>query len=754
MRNLSRVLSRWAVAFAVLLVVAAFDVLGLFGPIDRALMDVRFQYTQRQASGDVVIVQIDPRSIRELDVWPWPRGYHAQLIDRLVGAGAREIAVDIDFSARGSAAGDTDLAAALARAQGRVILPAFRQAIAPEANDLRLFDTLPRPEFRAHVQLGGVNVSPAPDGLIREVQDVHRVDGENLPALFALLAGPSVIKGRSFYIDYGIDPHSIPRVSYVDVLRGEVAPEVLAGKAVIVGTTAAELGDALPAPVYRSMSGPALQAMAFESLRQGRDIQVLGSALSVPVSAVLIVLFTAGFARLSWRWALASGVLAVFVLEGLAFGVQQATPLALTTAPWAAAAGASLLVMVCGRIESQARQILAQREAIDTRGALMDRMVENSFDGIIVADEAGAIQVMNEAAVEILRHPAGEAMGRPVEEILPGVQDIMATVTPVLRQDDSPAHWAPCETLTQRADGQEIAIELTIGIADLAPLRLRGQYGAASKTYRTFTFRDISDRKSAQEAEHRAADAALAANRAKTEFLANMSHELRTPLNAIIGFSEMIRNKVLGPIEPEAYSEYVDDIHLSGTHLLGIINDILDVSRIELGRYEIMEDEFDLRKSLESCASIAHGWPTFVKRRFEADLSPALPRIWADQRVLKQTIINLLANAFKYSEDGDQIRLAADQDETGDIVITVSDSGVGIAAENLPSLTEPFFQVDGGFTRESEGVGLGLYLCNGFVRLHGGELSIDSELGQGTVVTVRLPGQRAIAQASGVSASA
>ena len=751
---MSRVLSRWAVAFAVFLVIAAFDVLGLLGPIDRALMDLRFEYAQRQASGDVVIVQIDPRSIRELDVWPWPRTYHAQLIDRLVRAGAREIALDIDFSARGNEAGDTALATALERAQDRVILPAFRQAVAPEASDLRLFDTMPRPEFRAHVQVGSVNVSPAPDGLIRQVADVHHIDNENLPALFALLAGPSAIKGRSFYIDYGIDPNSIPRVSYVDVLRGEVAPEVLAGKAVIVGTTAAELGDALPAPVYRSMSGPALQAMAFESLRQGRDIQVLGSALSVPVSALLIALFTAGFARLTWRWALAACVVAVFALEGLAFGVQATTPIALTTAPWAVAAGASLLVMVCGRIESQARQILAQREAIDTRGALMDRMVENSFDGIIVADESGAIQVMNEAAVEILRHPAGEAMGRPVEEILPGVQDFMATVKPVLCQDDLPARWAPCETLTRRKDGQEIAIELTIGIADLAPLRLRGKDGSAPKTYRTYTFRDISDRKSAQEAEHRAAEAALTANRAKTEFLANMSHELRTPLNAIIGFSEMIRNKVLGPIEPEAYAEYVDDIHISGTHLLGIINDILDVSRIELGRYEIMEDEFDLRTSLESCAALAQGWPSFVKRRFEAVLAPTLPCIWADQRVLKQTIINLLSNAFKYSEDGDLIRLTADQDETGDIVVTVSDSGVGIAAENLPNLTKPFYQVDGGFTRESEGVGLGLYLSAGFVQLHGGELSIDSELGQGTVVTVRLPAARVVARSAGVSEKA
>ena len=154
MQILSRDLSRWAVAFAVFLLVAAIDVLGLLGPIDRALMDFRFQHLQRVASGDVVIVQIDPRSIHEIDVWPWPRNHHAELIDRLLEAGAREIAVDIDLSARGSEAGDAALLAALERSQGRVILPAFRQAIAPEADDLRLFDTTPRAEFRPYVQVG------------------------------------------------------------------------------------------------------------------------------------------------------------------------------------------------------------------------------------------------------------------------------------------------------------------------------------------------------------------------------------------------------------------------------------------------------------------------------------------------------------------------------------------------------------------------------------------------------------------------
>ncbi len=757
MRIMSRVSARWIGALAILTMIAVLDVAGILGPIDRALMDTRFRVLDRPASGDIVIVQIDPYSLRELDVWPWPRRYHADLIDKLVAADVREIAIDIDLSARSTEADDLALAAALTRAHNRIVLPAFRQTAAPEARGSRIFDTLPRPEFSEHAQVGSINVSPAPDGLIRRMSGVHSVGPRPLPALFALLAGPAAINDTPFYIDYGIDPNTIPRISYVDVLRGNFAAGQLAGKTVIVGTTAAELGDTLPVPVYRSMAGPAIQALAFESVRQGRAIQTFGSALSIPVSALVVVLFTILFARRRWRLAVFFCFTAMFGIEALAIAVQAIAPIALTTAPWLIAAPLSLLFALSGQIETQARQILEQRETIATRRALMDSMVENSFDGIVIADHGGRIQVMNKAAEAILRCSAGEAIGLSIDKILPDAEELAAKFLPsgdAETGQDGDAR-IPRECTMERRGGDRVAIELTVGAVDLAPVKLGRREVVPERVYRTLTFRDISERKATQAAQQLAVKEALAANRAKTEFLANMSHELRTPLNAIIGFSDTIRCEVFGPVNPPRYGQYIDDIHDSGTHLLQIISDILDVSRIELGQFEIEEQEFDPAEALASCAKIAAGWPGIGERRdYSVELPAGLPFVRGDERVIKQVVINLLSNAFKYSRDGDRIVLSAKLEEQGTLAIVVKDTGIGIAPQNMPDLTTAFYQVEGAFAREGEGVGLGLFLCSSYVKLHGGEFSIDSELDAGTTVTVRLPAERLSLSSSGAAVSA
>ena len=737
-------LSRKVGALAIMVALAALDIAGVLGPIDRALMDLRFRLLERPASGDLVIVQIDPYSLRELDLWPWPRNYYAALIDRLLATGVREIAIDVDFSARSTEANDQALAEALARAGNRVILPGFRREAAPESAGGQVFDTLPRPEFMAHAQVGSINVSPAPDGLIRRVTDVQDLFDRRLPSFFALLAGPAAVQDRSFYIDYGIDPNTIPRVSFVDVMRGRYAHEQLAGKSVIVGTTAAELGDTLPVPLHRSMAGPAVQALAYESLRQGRDIQMFGSALSVPVSALLVVVLTIFYTRLSWRWAVVNCVVGMAAIEAAATALQAAVPIALTTAPWMGAAVLSLVLALWRYAEAQARHILEQRETIATRRALMDRMVENSFDGILIADHAGSITLVNKAAEAILRLPADEAMGRPLDEVLPGAGDLMSTIVPIWDEDQELEYWRPSEITIRRHDGMQVAIELTIGAVDLAPFWRGRQEVDAKRNFHTFTFRDISERQAAQEAQRNATEQALASSRAKTEFLANMSHELRTPLNAIIGFSDMITTEVFGPIEPPNYGDYVADIGNAGKHLLKIINDVLDVSRIELGQSDLREEEVDSADLLQSCIKIAKGWPNSTERDFTFDLAPGLPSITGDARILKQTVINLLSNAFKFSGKGDCIALSAALDPEGALVIVVKDSGIGIAQENLPKLTEAFYQVDGSHTREFEGVGLGLFLVTSFVNLHGGEFSIDSELGVGTTATVRLPAERVL----------
>jgi len=739
---LAKIPTRWIAAVTVVFTVAALHFGGALAPLDRALMDLRFRVLQRPATGELVLVQIDARSLRALDTWPWPRRYHGELLDRLMSAGVREVAWDVDFSAHSTAADDRLFAASLARAGDRVILPAFRQAASPEAVGQGVTDTLPKPIFRQRAQIGGINVSPSGDGLIRSIADAAMIDGQRLPSVFALLAGPSAIRGRRFLIDFGIDPQTIPRVSYIDVLRGTVDTERLAGKVVLVGASAAELGDILPVPIYRSMSGAGVQAMAYESIVQDRALRLLGPVAMLPAGAVLLLVLVPLFTTWPWRAAIAVGVLAMIGVELAAIGIQAAAPVVLSSAPLLLTVAISFAVAMARRADVQTRRLHAQRTAIEKRRMLMDRMVEDSFDGIVIADRDGKVRVLNRAAERMLGRAARQSIGRPLASVLCVVPDSATQASPWWQ--GASEHGGPFECKAARAGGGEIDIEMVVGHVALPDGR------GGQETFHTFTFRDIEERKRAQEAAQRARDEAVSANRAKTEFLANMSHELRTPLNAIIGFSEVIQNQLFGPINPPRYLQYVGDIAASGTHLLEIINDILDVSRVELGRVKLDKAELDTCALLRSCVRIAAGWPAFAERGFTAEIPDTLPAILGDERIVKQVMINLLSNAFKYSLPGDNVALSARVGEEGEIAVSVRDSGIGIAAEHIPKLTTPFYQVDGSLARRHEGTGLGLFLSASHVELHGGKMHIESAPGVGTTVTVRLPA--AAAEISAASA--
>ncbi len=232
------------------------------------------------------------------------------------------------------------------------------------------------------------------------------------------------------------------------------------------------------------------------------------------------------------------------------------------------------------------------------------------------------------------------------------------------------------------------------------------------------------------------------ANRTKTEFLANMSHELRTPLNAIIGFSEIIGGEVLGPTGTKAYREYAHDICNSGKHLLDIINDILDMSKIESGVDELNEQEVALHEIIQSVIPMIRGRADSANLVIKYDLEPSSPLVTVDCRKLKQALLNLLANAVKFTPDGGTIVLRAWSNRTDGVVMQVVDDGIGIALQDIPKALSPFQQVHGELSREHEGTGLGLPLTKALIEQHGGSLDLQSKLGEGTTVTIRLPAER------------
>ena len=232
------------------------------------------------------------------------------------------------------------------------------------------------------------------------------------------------------------------------------------------------------------------------------------------------------------------------------------------------------------------------------------------------------------------------------------------------------------------------------------------------------------------------------ANHSKSDFLALMSHELRTPLNAIIGFSEILKDEIMGPIGNAKYRDYAKDVNDSGLHLLGLINDILDLAKIESGKLELAEEDVDTTAVIHSCVTLVKELAERAGVKLVTEIPDALPALRADERKLKQVLINLVSNAVKFTPPTGTVTIRTWCRTESGYVFQVIDTGIGIALEDIPNALEPFKQVDNTLSRKHEGTGLGLPLTKSLVEMHGGSLDLQSQVGVGTTVTVRFPAER------------
>lgn len=744
-------MKRFLPHIALVLVVLAASAAGLLDSFSRSLTDLRFAAAPRSASSDIVLVAIDAKSIKALSTWPWPRRLHANLIDRLLAAKVSEIVFDVDFSARSTPEDDQAFEDALKRASGSVVLPMFRQRMTQNGDDRSLQVNRPIERFAGHAWPAFVNVDADATGQIRRFSFGDTVAGEFVPSVAALLGGRVDRTGSELLIDYAIRPGTVPTVSYSDVISGKLGAETFAGKKAIVGGTAAELGDRFAVPVHGVIPGALVQVLAAESIRQGRALHSTGLATTL-AGLLLIGAFTWRLWRnRKMRWHLIGLASAAAATEGIALSVQTLTPISPDTAPLHAAILAYMAMSLLKEIDFRRLLALIARNQTENTQRVLDQVISDSFDGVVIADEDGKVVMVSAAATTILGLANDVApAGAPVASFLPA-----ALVEAGSRFAGEPGEGVKprCsgEADVRRDDGTTLTIQFTVTPSRLEGDRLADGSVAPGVTVVTYTFRDVTAERAAEKSIRDAADAAISANAAKTAFLANMSHELRTPLNAILGFSDIIRNQSFGPIEKGEYVEFAQEIHSSGDKLLDVLNDIIEVTRIETGEITLNSDEIEVDYVIESAFRAAATPEILRSRTISTTIASGLPNLHADYKKAKGIVANLIANAVKFTDEDSRIDASALLNHAGEMVITIADDGVGIPADAISRVTEPFFQADSALSRMHEGSGLGLTVASAHIQAHGGRLEIESEVGMGTIVRAIFPAERVIATGSKVA---
>jgi PAS domain S-box-containing protein len=391
------------------------------------------------------------------------------------------------------------------------------------------------------------------------------------------------------------------------------------------------------------------------------------------------------------------------------------------------------------RIEDGLRRAAAEAALQAQRSeSRLAAMLEIAPTAIIAIDRNHTIRLCSKGAAKLFGYGAQETIGLPM--------------TLLFHDDRAQTGGKPRtpEEIIQRLRRGEIKGRTQSGTQfplegesyELADKLADGGEGALTIIMMT----DATERKRQERALRHAKESAEAANRAKTQFLANMSHELRTPLNAIIGFSEVIANKLFGELN-QRYTDYAGDIVTSGRHLLGLINDILDLSKIDLGQATLSEGEVDIARCVNSCQRLMFERAERGGVHVQVVLPPSLPLLWADETKVKQITLNLLSNAVKFTERGGRVTIGAAVTSEGGISLSIIDTGIGMRSEDIPKAMAPFGQLESTFERRFEGTGLGLPLVQRLVELHGAEFRLESHPGKGTKAEVRFPRSRVIAAA-------
>ncbi len=389
------------------------------------------------------------------------------------------------------------------------------------------------------------------------------------------------------------------------------------------------------------------------------------------------------------------------------------------------------------KINQYIGQIVEQGRSIRESEERFRSISESASMAMIVAvDEGGLIISWNQAAERLFGYSKEEIMGQQLIRIIPeryheahekGFENARLT-------DNYQIIGKSVELYGLHKDGHEFPVELSLGI-----------WLQDGKKFFSGIVHDISKRKAAEAELIKAKEEAESANRTKTDFLANMSHELRTPLNGILGFSQMMLEELFGPLGHENNKTYVKDINHAGQHLLRLVNEILDISKIEAGELTLLESQVDVANVISASITMGQGQITEAELNLTTEIDDDLPLILADQTRIEQILNNLLSNAIKFTPKGGELSIQATLNGNDEFLLKVTDTGIGIKEEDIPKVLQPFEQVENIMSRSHEGSGLGLSLVKHLVEAQGGSMRIDSKIDHGTTVSITFPKSKFVA---------
>lgn len=497
----------------------------------------------------------------------------------------------------------------------------------------------------------------------------------------------------------------------------------------------------------RNLTGPVATSVLVAGAVLAFDLSMpLGVAGGVPY--VVLVLMGIWFPKRRYAFILAA-IGTALTLFGYVYSPQggEATVVAINRLLAIGAIWTTAILLAM--IKTSERRLISLNETLEERveersHRLLERehsfraVTETAQDAILTVDGQGLIRQWNAAACHIFGYEPDEIIGRPADAIIPDRfrEAHHNGFSRVVNDPINSLQKGAMELSGLHKDGREIPIELSLSA-----------WNESGERRITAIIRDNTVRHQAEEDLKKALERAEIANHAKSELLANMSHELRTPLNAVIGFADSIEQETFGPLGHDKYREYIHDISNSGKHLLALIGDILDVSALESGALELYETQVDLRLVCDAAVRLVHERANQGNVSLEIDIDSNVADLFADERRIKQILLNLMTNAIKFTPPGGKVCLRVEMTDMGLHRLSVMDTGIGMDDEELKKAMTQFGQIGRGKLFKHEGTGLGLPLSKSLAELHGGDFVIESEKGVGTTVSVIFPKMRSVSVA-------